>query len=570
MSEQSRRFALPLVLFALVCIIHGAITAGTWQETYWDFGDGNYLYVGQRINDGLIPYRDILAPQPPLHLLQSAASQRLGEILLGDSLRGAQGYNLFIRIVQGLMLFIIAMRLFGCAWRGLFASTLHLFLPIGFWWGLCMMSENLEIVFLLAAFLGILALNREGAALAGAASALAMHCNMTAVPYFMVNLLFLLCRRPRLAAWYGGIGVGVWLLGALLAWMWAGPAYLDNVLFNQVGSFPRSDILSAGNPGYTFWHYAYDKVTSQGGNVIRMEGLWILLACLSLLTGTRDTLRASTPGSPASLRWEFAAWSALGMWFSICFTMKGGTMDYIFVIGEPAVALFAADAMVRIVSRLRALIWKQELHAPLRSLASLLPQPRNLTAIRFNQTLPVLQVIYTVAFVFTLLVLINLAVHTRYAPELTRSQTLGRLPGAWGIKHILDESQAELPHAGVQEIKAIIERHTRPGDPILAPPFYARITGRVVAAELAENYLWHIKVMNESFDGIEGEGIIKMEEVAGMLRRREVPLVLLDMKMTGQVPAIRHAIDTFYEPIDPPFVQTRNAPLELYRPRLIP
>ncbi len=76
--------------------------------------------------------------------------------------------------------------------------------------------------------------------------------------------------------------------------------------------------------------------------------------------------------------------------------------------------------------------------------------------------------------------------------------------------------------------------------------------------------------MNESFDGVEGEGTIKMGEVAGMLRRREIPLVFLDMKMTGTVPEIAHAIAIFYEPLDPPFVETRNAPLALYRPRAVP
>jgi hypothetical protein len=354
--------------------------------------------------------------------------------------------------------------------------------------------------------------------------------------------------------------------------LWAGPAYLDNVVFNQVGSFPRTDILDSQDPNvtYTFWHYAYDKVTSQGMNVIRMEGLWLLLACLSLLAGTRDILSTQQPGSVPWLRWEFAAWSAIGMWLSIGFTMKGGTMDYIFVIGEPAAALFAADALARGVSWLRSVVWHREWAPVGPFILGLLPRPAELLRIRFGNTLPLLQVVFLGAFLMLASVLVRQATVDRVPSEWPRRGTLAFLPGAWGISHVLDESQAELSHARVQEMKALIEEHTRPGDPILSPPFYARITGRVVAAELAENYLWHIKFMNESFDKIEGEGTIKMSEVAGMLRSREIPLVLLDMKMTGRVPEIAQAISIFYEPLDPPFVETRNAPLALFRPRAVP
>ena len=73
------------------------VVISTWGWTYWDFGDGNYLYVGRRINEGLVPYRDILAPQPPLHLLLSAISQRVGG-WIGSELIGARVYCLLLRI----------------------------------------------------------------------------------------------------------------------------------------------------------------------------------------------------------------------------------------------------------------------------------------------------------------------------------------------------------------------------------------------------------------------------------------------------------------------------------------
>ena len=91
-----------------------------------------------------------------------------------------------------------------------------------------------------------------------------------------------------------------------------------------------------------------------------------------------------------------------------------------------------------------------------------------------------------------------------------------------------------------------------------------------MAAELAENYLWQIKWMNERFDmqhygADEGEGVLKMAEVAGMLRRQEVPLVILDTVQTGRVPVIQEAIKAQYELLGE--MRSRHVPLELYVPR---
>ncbi|MCB2153720.1 glycosyltransferase family 39 protein [bacterium] len=516
------RSAQVLILAALWVLL-GLLVIPTWGLTYWDFGDGNYLYVGQRINDGLVPYRDILAPQPPMHLLMSAISQRVGS-WFGSAMTGARVYQMLLRIAASLMVYLAALRLFRCGFRAVLAAALYLALPIGFWWSFALQSENLEVPLLLLAFWGILGLNKRDAIIAGVASALAMHTNMTAVPYFVVNAIFLGFRRRELLPWYAGIGLGIWGIGALGAALWAGEPYWTNVVFNQVGSFPREEIL-----GYPFAVYAKNKVISQSASVLHLEGFYILVAGAALAIGTRDAMarRKEDAKGDAWLRWEYAAWSAIGMCLSIGFVMKGGTMDYIFVIGEPAIAIFAADGIVRFMR------WT-------------LPKREELKELSLRNTLPFLRLLFPV------LVLVGLVCLN---------------PGVRNVRLTLNEQQAELPEPQVRMLKSLIETYTQPGDPILAPPFYAYITGRTVAAELAENYLWQIKWVNETHDGIEGEGVLKMNELGAMLRRQEVPLVLLDMEQTGQIPVVRNAIETHYQPIEPQPFPTRNTSLGLYIPK---
>jgi hypothetical protein len=148
-------------------------------------------------------------------------------------------------------------------------------------------------------------------------------------------------------------------------------------------------------------------------------------------------------------------------------------------------------------------------------------------------------------------------------------------PGARHLRMILNEQQAELPESEVRRLVGVIETYTAPNDFILAPPFYAYITHRRVAGELAENYLWNIKYVNEAFDQFhhgapEGEGMLKMREIAALLRAREVPLLLLDLNQTGAVPFISSAVEQHYQPIEPRPYRSRNTPLGLYVPKGVP
>ena len=66
------------ILFA-ISVVYAVLTASQMSRAYVDFGDGNYLYISNRIAYGLIPYRDIMAPQPPMHLLLGAFMLGIGQ-----------------------------------------------------------------------------------------------------------------------------------------------------------------------------------------------------------------------------------------------------------------------------------------------------------------------------------------------------------------------------------------------------------------------------------------------------------------------------------------------------------
>lgn len=520
----------PYVVYAFFCVIAALFTIPLWGWTYWDFGDGNYMYIARRVREGLVLYRDVLAPQPPLHTLSGVVAQSIGSMVGVHELVAIRAFTLLVRLLGGLMILNLGLRYFRCPLQALAAAAVYLALPIGFWWSLCYQSENLEIVFLVAALFCLLKWEARGALLAGVFSALATHCNMTGLPFFMANLLFLLFRRIHLAPWYAGSFLVVYMGGALAANVWTDGYFITNVLLNQVGTFPRTDILaSTPAPPNSFWEYVVDKVPREAMNVIEIEGPIIAAAGV----GAAIALLKAPRGGEHRDEWhrtEFLVWNFIAGLLSICFTAKGGTVNYIFVLGEPLVALFAGSAFVFL----------------------------------FRTFLPKTREEWRSLSLWDTRVFLKIAM-----PILVFA--LAWAPAIRNIGYTLRHQQSELPADQVHLIRGMIQEYANPGDVILAPPFYAFLTDTVVAGELAENYIWQIKWMNERFDeatyGIPtDEAVEKFNEIAAMLENREVAIVLLDMAQTGRVDVIQQALASHYKLAENQPLRTRNTTLRVYIP----
>jgi hypothetical protein len=463
----------------------------SWGETYWDFGDGNYLYISRRLSEGITLYRDILAPQPPLHLVTGAALTRIGDAVFGPErwYFSFRAFSLLVRAATALLLFLLTSRALRSAAAGLLAAAIWLWLPIGYWWQLGYQSEPLELLFLLLAVLGVWRMTPLALALAGLASALAAHTNMTAAPYFACNAIFLLARRPPLALWYLAPALAFYFLIATITNAATDGYFWNNVIFNQTGTFPPPSELAA---------YLSRKLPGMMSIVFALEGGWLLLAAAGVIAFARglaaapaaEAQAAGEPADPlARIRGEYLIWTAIGHWLSIGFTAKAARW-----ITSSRSANFSravrgggADGVLAAVASLAGL-----------------------ARARLGDTLPALP-----AIGFALLLFFAL-----FNP----------------LYYITSQLARELPAGRVREISYLIEHYTRPGDPILTPPFYAVITHRRVAAEYSENFIWSIIIPQRTPRPRRGRGVAKARELQAMLERKEIPLVLLDMPQTAKIP----------------------------------
>ena len=490
-------------------IVYAFYTASLWSTAYVDFGDGNYMYIGWRIAQGAVVYRDILAPQPPCHLFVGAGLAwlapwvgRLAGMLHSEWLREPvcvfRAFSVLLHLGSYALVLRLAWRAWGRPITTVIAGAIWLWLPIGFWWSLGYQSEPLEVFFLLAMMVAALRVTLWGDLTAGVFAALAGLTNATAAPFLLVLILYMLVRAPmralRMAA------PCVLLAGAVAAVMQrsTGGAFWENVFSNQMGTMASS------------WGYALNKLHSQGANILMVEGAFVILALIGfwryLATSPLDTV------SCGGLGWFFVA--TLG---SFVYVIKGGTMDYIFSLAEPAVAILAAGELVA---------WGGRWTTPL-------PEMRAGWIVRHVPFWP---------------------------PKLAASLLLAAfaLGHGFAFHHGLSnqEKPFELKTADADRVVYQIKKLSAPGDKILAPPFYAFMAQRHLWHDYSELYLWTTSYLQDSdkrHPNPAGKGWSTVRAMTEAIRARELSLVILELDQTGmRVPEVVPALMETYVPVASP------------------
>jgi len=520
-GEESLRpttsLKLCLVILGVISLIYVILVVSNWRESYIDFGDGNYLYISSRIADGLVLYKDIMAPQPPCHLFSGSCLIRLGRFL-GNELAPIRAFSLLVRLFTMLFVVLAARKMFRDAVAAFFAGLVYLLLPVGFWWSQGFQSEGLLILFMTSSFYCFLDQKPRALVIAALLGTLAAFTNMTAVPYLFLANLFLLVRRPRLMLYYT-LPMAVFALAGIgIMELYSSGHYLENVFLNQVGTFPKKEIS-----GESLMSYIVRKVANEGKDILTWEGGYVLLSLAGLAVylcrgEIKDHVR------------EYIGWHSFFLLCSILYVSKGGTMEYIFTLGEPVVALFCGYMIREFWSGplKRGAVFKRR---------------------HFSNT----------GIFAAVCALVFLLIAVMYQ-------------GFFFMRHTLAELNYELPENRVHEVRAVIDAQSDPGDALLTPPFYAFMTGRRVIEEYSENYIWTIKFANEVYvDRQPGAGVEKALRIANALRERKIPLVLLDEAQTGRLPPIREAIDTYYTPLKvwqgSHLLQTLNTQIGFYIPR---
>ncbi|NQU44016.1 glycosyltransferase family 39 protein [bacterium] len=515
---------ISLLLLSLLGIAYAAWVGSSLSVAYIDLGDGNYLYTSSRMADGLSIYRDFLSPQPPLHLVTGSFLIRLGNLLedrFGGGLMVVPFRLLVVRVFSIVLLlltlgwmFLLGRRLTQSPYGGVLAAAIYVVLPIGFWWRLGYQSEPLEIFFLLGALWFFLKLRTIPLAAAGALMGLAVLTNMTAAPYALALLVYLIVRHGIQQGRRGWLDVAAYLVPlALVVGIVAGyyeirtGAYFRNVIFNQVASYPPEG----------FWGYGFPKLLRESLKVISHEGGFILAALVGLVLYSRSDTRPER---------EFTVWYALVLLLSIAYVTKGGTMDYIFVLGEPIVALFAAYFVMQFFYPstfrrfLRQNFWRDTSAVPL------------------------------AAFVFLILF-------------------VTAWPAAQFILHI--DQQFEQDVEGVERIVYQIRRHSKPDDPILSQPYYAFLSERKLFGEFSELYLWTIKYWQERQANRVGESMLKVRSIERALREERIPIVVANVSrpLILGPPEIREVVEQNYRTLemDEKHLRTRNFDLRVFVPK---
>ncbi len=501
------------------------------SRAYIDFGDGNYQYISWRINQGVQLYTGILSPQPPFHLWLGALIERFTTGLGFDPLNGFRWVIHLMHVLTSLCVFstsLILLRNGLAAWLG---AVVFLFLPEGYRWSAGYQSEHLEILFLTFGLMCWAWGRTWSRCLAGFCAVCAVWTNMSALP-FSILLVALACsggRRRWLPLLAMVVTLGL-LLGISLGL--AGEAYFENVWNNQVASIPTSP---------TAW---MSSLSEQGTTLIIFEGPFILLALLGLYRFLIQARRSCLHGL-SLLEAVLLTLYGIASLGSGIYVIKGGTVDYIFCLAEPVIAIFSAWALVQWLGKDQVEAQLTEPSAPRWRVVTVLCQ---------------IGIIAGVAAVL--------------AWQPWRMMSGIRAQSAPGLD-LPDVSQGRIVEFSDHEVRTlerVIAELSKPGDVIWAPPFLAALTHREIAMDLSETYLWWVRwyqsvVMNNPDTGVNQ----MLEGITEMLSSRSIVVLVINDR-TGQwgqllVPG-RELQNTPLREIDPRIEHLQKAMEDNYQPLL--
>lgn len=460
---------------------------------YLDFGDGNYLYISWRLSQGEILYRDIISPQPPVMLYFWSIWHRIFPEII-SRVQFFRATAIVIHMAAGWMVFLLARLLFNNRAAGLLALIIYLVQPIGFWWFRCIQSEPLGIVFMLISIYYLLQPTRKSALfVAGIFFALAVGINMIFLPYYILVIIILLCYRPENMKTFFISSLALLASIFLIMTLASGFAVWDNVFLNQFKTYK-------GDPSY-FIH----KIKVFGGIIIHLEAAAIIL----FFAGLFQYMKKTAP-SYQSVLIALLSLQGFGSYF---FITKGGTVDYIFSLAEPFLAIFAAYAFLKIFFYF---------------------------ATACKERWPYLvKIICAVGYLHFLIVIL-------YSPIRYNTETL-------------QGKNYEADVETVTKVVGTIRRNSHPDDQILAPPYYAFIAQRTIVENISSTYIFHMKYLGEDQEALE-----TVERLVQKIENKELPIILLNTRQLGRIDPLRKAIRNNYSIIDT--FETRHEYIEVYLP----
>jgi len=426
--------ARPVALFLSALLAYLLLAALAIDHKYVDYGDGNYLYISWRLAEGEVLYKDMPSPQPPLLLF-------LGSWLLfftnGDPIL-VRLWQILQHALTACCVYGIAARLFNRPRISAWAGILFLFLPEGVWWSAGFQSEPLLILlqsFNVLLLLGALEREKPSTALYGAAlfSVLTCFTNMTALPYAALQWFFVWLHFRRLFLAYSLAFLVPGFLGFVGMMIYSHGQYVDDIFFRQVGTYPADSLGMALS-------YFIGKLYQEGGDILFWEGGFVFAALAGILLYAGDESRARHK--------SYMIWWAVFSAGSIIFVTKGGTVEYIFTIGEPAVAVFSAYFLVHLFQAAGVTFQGASLKDPLHLGKAVL-----------------------------LLCLFLPALLMKPASLLYRTFSGGPI----SFSTFYEGSVFELSSAEMDKVTLYIQRHCPPEKQIISPPYYAFMAKRKIA-----------------------------------------------------------------------------------------
>lgn len=312
-AERAERIPWSVIVSAAAVVVIELVLLAVWQRNaYWEFSDGVYAQSARELVQGLAPYRDFAAAQPPAVYL-------VGAVLLEvhDGLASLRAGMAVADLVSAVLVCVCVWRLTKVRGAAVAAAVVAPLLPIGLHEHAQLIPETLAAPLLLG---GALMCARPARAVwGGMLLALAVACKLAfVVPALAIALAWRERRRATGALILAGLVFAVASLAVFGTGVW------------------REAVYAQLQVGRTSIHYAAGLLAQGAWNELPL----VVCAAAAVWLAWRDQRRLI---DEPLLRTLVAA-AVAGLLLVLTVFKRGSYIDVLVVAEPPLLALAAAGA----------------------------------------------------------------------------------------------------------------------------------------------------------------------------------------------------------------------------------
>lgn len=198
--ETINKKVLSIAILVLIFSVYLALSSASINEKQMVYGDMQTLYISERLSQGVKLYEEIeILYGPATYLIGS------GFMGLGFTYSGLKIVMLTVSVISGILVFLIAQKVFNDYRIALLSTGIYMFIPIHYGIAPVFHPDSFAVLFMLSSIYFLLKNSKIGLILAATFSAIAIFTKIPVIPLVLAIIIYFIISRKKEGWLYASI-----------------------------------------------------------------------------------------------------------------------------------------------------------------------------------------------------------------------------------------------------------------------------------------------------------------------------------------------------------------------------